>query len=189
MLVKQFKLWGLFAVLALALWPAEAPAQQFVTENPDPPTYAEVVVDKLNVRAKGSTDAAVLIQLNKGDRVPVKSVKEGWAQLAWTAQKSYVSLQGLRIPEGKPTKRPRYEDMREAFIAHARMLDPTIQWLEVPRQTGVQVRFHWREYKDKQALVARCEELARLYSVMTTGDKGIEVEIVNGNSAWGKAFY
>ncbi|MDH5526549.1 MAG: SH3 domain-containing protein [Nitrospirota bacterium] len=176
-------------MIGLLALPETAPAQQFVTENPDPPTYAEVVVDKLNVRDKGSTDATVLIQLNKGDRVPVKAVKEGWAQLAWSSQKAYVSLQGLRIPEGKPNKKPRYEDMREAFIAHARSLDSTIQWLEVPRQTGIQVRFHWREYKDKQALVARCEELARLYSVMTTGDKGVEVEIVNGNTPWAKAFY
>lgn len=181
---KLLAMWGLF-VLALA--PIQAPSAVHAQDE-GLPTYAEVKTDKLNVRDKGAQDAAQVGQLNKGDLVPVTKVKDGWVQLGWNG-KAYVSGEGVNVPEGAPNGKPRYEDMREAFIAHARELDKTIQWLEVPRASGITVRYHWREYRDKDALIKRAVELARLYSVMTTGETGIEVEIINGNEPWAKAFY
>lgn len=181
-------LWG-FVVLAavLAQWPSKGHGQ-FVTVEPDPPTYAEVTVDKLNVRTKADKDADVVTQLNKGDWVPVKAVRDGWAELAWN-NKAYVADSGLKIPAGPVNEKVFYEQLRIAFINHAREIDPTIQWLEVPRATGITVRYHWREYADKAALIKRCEELARLYSVMTVGEKGVAVDILNGNDTWARAFY
>jgi len=188
MLRKTALLWGFVVVGAvLVQWPS-AGHGQFVTEEPDPPTFAEVTVDKLNVRAAPGQDAEVVTQVNKGDLVPVKSVKDGWAKLAWNG-KAYVSDSGVKIPEGKVNQKVFYEQLRLAFISHARELDPTIQWLEVPRATGITVRYHWREYQDKAALIKRSEELARLYSVMTVGEKGIAVDILNGNDLWARAFY
>jgi len=189
MYAKTVMTWSFAALVAFVVqWPGAARAQEFVTVEPDPVTYAEVQVDKLNVRSAADKDAAVVTQLNKGDLVPVKKVADGWAQLAWEG-KAYAFDGGLSIPAGKVNKRPKYEQMREAFIAHARALDPTIVWLEVPRASGITVRFHWREYKDKAALVDRCKELARLYSVMSTGETGIAVDIVSGNELWARAFY
>jgi hypothetical protein len=181
---------GCFVALValVAQWPGAAGAQQFVTEEPDPVTYAEVTVDKLNVRAKPDQESEQVGQLNKGDLVPIKKVKDGWAQLAWSG-KAYVAENLVSIPPGKVNRRPKYEQMREAFIAHARELDPTIVWLEVPRASGLTVRYHWREYRDKAELVKRCQELARLYSVMTTGETGIAVDIISGNELWARAFY
>jgi hypothetical protein len=181
-------LWGFGVVAAVLLqWPS-AGHGQFVTVEPTPPTYAEVTVDTLNVRSGPGKDAEVIAQVRKGDLLPVKSVKDGWAKLAWNP-KAYVSDTGVKIPEGKVNRKVFYEQLRLAFIAHARELDPTIQWLEVPRATGITVRYHWREYADKAALIKRCEELARLYSVMTVGEKGVTVDIVNGNDLWARAFY
>jgi len=189
MLGKALSTGFLVALTALVVqWPGAAMGQQFVTVEPDPVTFAEVTVDKLNVRAAADKDAEVVTQLNKGDLVPVKKLKDGWAQLAWSG-KSYVFEGGVRLPEGEINRRPKYEQMREDFIAHARELDPTIVWLEVPRASGLTVRYHWREYRDKDALVQRCQELARLYSVMTTGEKGMAVDIINGNDLWARAFY
>lgn len=180
------KLLALLGLFVLAFAPIQAPSVAHAQDAL--PTYAEVKVDKLNVRDKGAQDAEQIGQLNKGDLVPISKIKEGWVQLAWNA-KSYVFADGLNIPEGKPNSKAKYEDMREAFIAHARDLDKTIQWLEVPRASGITVRFHWREYRDRDALVKRAQDLARMYSVMTTGETGIEVVIVNGNEPWAKAFY
>ena len=189
MYAKTVMTWGFAALVAFVLqWPTGARGQEFVTVEPDPVTYAEVTVDKLNVRSAADKDAAVVTQLNKGDLVPVKKVADGWVQLAWDA-KAYVFDGGLSIPPGQVNRKPKYEQMREAFIAHARALDPTIVWLEVPRASGLTVRFHWREYKDKPALVDRSKELARLYSVMSTGETGIAVDILNGNELWARAFY
>jgi len=178
-----------FVVVAAVLvqWPSQGHGQ-FVTVEPTPPTYAEVTVDKLNVRAGPNQDAEVVTQLLKGDLVPIKSVKDGWATLAWNG-KAYASDSGLRIPQGEINRKVFYEQLRTAFINHARELDPTIQWLEVPRATGITVRYHWREYADKDALIKRCQELARLYSVMTVGEKGVTVDIINGNDLWARAFY
>lgn len=185
---KSVFLWGLVALaIVLVRWP-EAGIGQFVTVEPDPPTFAEVTVDTLNVRAKPGQDAEIVGQARRGDLLPVKKVKDGWAQLAWNG-KAYVFDGGVNIPEGKPNRKVFYEQLRSAFINHARQLDPTIQWLEVPRASGITVRFHWREYADKEALVKRCEELARMYSVMTTGETGIAVDIVSGNELWARAFY
>ena len=152
------------------------------------PTYATVKVEKLNVRASASKDSAVLGQLQRGDMVPVKKVKEGWVRLAWPT-KSYVFQEGVELPAGSINRKPKYEDMREEFINRMRADDPTIQWLEVPRATGITVRYHWREYRDKDALVKRAKEMARIYSTMTHGENGIEVVIVSGNDTWAKAFY
>ncbi len=183
---KLLTIWGLFAfIFAMSAVQAPSVAQ---AAGDKPPTLGVVKVDKLNVRAKGAKDAPVIIQLNKGDVVPVKKIKEGWVQLAWV-QKAYVFQDGIDVPAGRPNKRPKYEDLRENFIDTARAQDKTIQWLEVPRASGLLVRYHWREYKDKAALIKRAKKLARMYSVMTTGETGIEVEIVSGNSSWAKAFY
>jgi hypothetical protein len=180
---KLFVVWGLFAfIFAAAQTPTVASAQEAG------PTWATVTVDKLNVRAKGAKEAPLLGQLSKGDIVPVKKVRKGWAQLGWS-KKSYVFQEGLDMPAGKPNKKAKYEDMREAFIDRARAEDKTIQWLEVPRASGIIVRFHWREYKSKADLIQRAEALAHMYSVMTTGETGIEIEIVSGNDTWAKAFY
>jgi len=180
---KSFAIWGLFAfIFATGQAPPAAMAQEAT------PTWATVKVEKLNVRAKGNPDAPVLTQLNKGDIIPVKKVRNGWVQLAW-ANKSYVFQEGIDMPAGKPNKRPKYEDMREAFIDRARAEDKTIQWLEVPRASGITVRYHWREYRDKDALLKRAKALAAMYSIMTIGETGIEVEIVNGNDTWAKIFY
>jgi uncharacterized protein YgiM (DUF1202 family) len=186
---KAVTTWGLAALIAgLVQWPGVARAQEFFTQEPDPVTYAEVTVDTLNVRAAPDKEAENLAQLKKGDLVPVKSVKDGWVRLAWS-NKAYVFEGGVRVPDGKVNRRPKYEQMREDFIRKARELDPTIVWLEAPRASGLTVRFHWREYRDKDALVKRCQELARLYSVMTTGESGIAVDILNGNDLWARAFY
>jgi hypothetical protein len=175
-------MWGLF-VLTFAL--IQAPS---VVHAQELPTYAEVKADKLNVRDKGSQDAAQVGQLNKGELVPVTKMNDGWVELGWNG-KAYVVAEGINMPAGKLNKKPKYEDMREAFIARAREIDKTIQWLEVPRASGITVRYHWREYRDRDALIKRAMELARLYSVMTTGETGIEVQIVSGNEPWAKAFY
>jgi hypothetical protein len=189
MLGKIGKAFGMLSLLALvAVLPRETSAQQFVTVLPPPPSYAEVTVGTLNVRGEPIKDGTLVSQLQKGDLIPVKKTKEGWAQLAWNG-KAYVFEQGIQMPEGDINKKPRYEDMREAFINRMRGMDKTIQWLEVPRESGITVRFHWREYKDKAALIKRCEELARIYSTMSTGEKGITVDIVNGNELWARAFY
>lgn len=186
---KRWMIWGFVAVVAvLGQWPQGAPAQQFVTENPPPPTYAEVVVDVLNVRATPADDGDKLGQLKKGDLVPVKKVKDGWVQLAWT-YKAYVFEKGVRIPEGDINKKPRYDDMREAFIDYIEAQDSTIVDVQIPRQSGITVRYHWKEYRDKAALIKRTEELARIYSNMTTGEKGITVDIISGNESWARAFY
>lgn len=168
--------------------PAVSQAQQFETKIVPPPTYAEVVVDTLNVRGAASKDGPMLAQLKKGDLVPVKKVKDGWVQLAWSG-KAFVFENGVSIPEGTINKKPMYERMRDAFLTRIKELDPTIQWVEVPRQTGISVRYHWREYRDRAALIARTEELARIYSTMSTGEKGITVDIISGAEVWGKAFY
>jgi Bacterial SH3 domain len=188
MLRKTAMLWGFVMVAGvLVQWP-DAGHGQFVTVEPDPPTYAEVTVDKLNVRTDATKDADVVTQLNKGDWVPVKADKDGWAQLAWN-NKAYVSDTGINLPGGKINGKVFYEQLRLAFISHARDLDPTIEWVEVPRATGITVRYHWREYQDKAALIKRCEELARLYSVMTVGETGVTVDILNGNDLWARAFF
>jgi hypothetical protein len=189
MYARTVMTWGFAALVAFVMqWPQAASGQEFFTQEPDPVTYAEVTVDKLNVRATPDKDGEQIVQLNKGDLVPVKKVKDGWVQLAWN-KKAYVFDGGVNIPPGKVNRKPKYEQMREAFIKHARELDPTIVWLEVPRASGITVRFHWREYRDKAALVDRCKELARLYSVMSTGETGIAVDIVSGNELWARAFY
>jgi len=183
MRATSFVIWGLFAfIFATVQAPPAAMAQGAG------PTWATVKVDILNVRAKGKPDAPVLRQLHKGDIIPVKKVRNGWAQLGWS-KKSYVFQEGIDMPAGKPNKRAKYEDMREAFIDRARAEDKTIQWLEVPRASGIVVRYHWREYRNKADLLKRAEALAAMYSVMTTGETGLEVEIVNGNSTWAKVFY
>jgi hypothetical protein len=188
-MLRKTAILGGFVALAAVLvqWPSSGHGQ-FVTVEPDPPTYAEVTVDKLNVRMGSDKESDVVTQLNKGDWVPVKGVKDGWAELAWN-QKAFVSDTGVKIPEGAINGKVFYEQLRLAFINHARELDPTIEWLEVPRATGITVRYHWREYADKPALIKRCEELARLYSVMTVGEKGVTVDILNGNDLWARAFY
>ena len=189
MYAKTLMTLGFAALVAVvAQWPGAARAQEFFTQEPDPVTYATVQVDGLNVRSAPDKDAPVVTQLKKGDLIPVVKVDNGWAELGWDG-KAYVFDGGVSIPAGKVNKKPKYEQMREAFIAHARELDPTIVWLEVPRASGITVRFHWREYKDKAALVDRCKELARLYSVMSTGETGIAVDIVSGNELWARAFY
>lgn len=189
MYTKTVTTLGFAALVAFVMqWPSAASGQEFFTQEPDPVTYAEVLVDKLNVRATPDKDGEQVAQLNRGDLVPVKKVADGWVQLAWN-NKAYVFDGGVRVPPGKVNRKPKYEQMREAFIAHARELDPTIVWLEVPRASGITVRFHWREYRDKAALVDRCKELARLYSVMSTGETGIAVDIVSGNQLWARAFY
>ena len=186
---KSVLLWGLVALVAVSVqWPARGIGQEFFTQEPDPPTMAEVLVDNLNVRATPDKEGAVVTQLRKGDLVPVKAVKDGWVQLAWN-DKAYVYDGGVRVPPGKVNRKVFYEQLRTEFINHARQLDPTIQWLEVPRATGITVRYHWREYRDKDALIKRSEELARLYSVMTVGEKGVAVDILNGNELWARAFY
>ncbi|MFQ5508879.1 MAG: hypothetical protein ACE5FN_06035 [Leptospirillia bacterium] len=180
---------GFLAVIALTMpLSGTVRAQQFVTELPPPPTYAEVKVSKLNVRAAASKDAELITQLDKGDLIPLKKAKDGWVRLAWE-KKAFVFEDGIIIPEGQINKKPRYEDMREIFIDLARKQDPTIQWLEVPRASGIEVRYHWREYRDRAALIARAEKMARMYSVMTTGEQGIWVDIVSGNDSWARAFY
>jgi len=188
--------WGLAALVAVAAvvgigtqWPGEARGQEFFTQLPDPVTYAEVIVDKANVRESADKDAPVVTTLNKGDLVPVVAVKDGWAHLGWNDKKAYMFEGTIQVPDGKINRKPKYEQMREAFIKHARELDPTIVWLEVPRASGLTVRFHWREYRDKPGLVERCKELARLYSVMSTGETGIAVDILSGNELWARAFY
>ncbi|MDH4229703.1 MAG: hypothetical protein OEW11_08175 [Nitrospirota bacterium] len=178
----------LFPVLSLLALPLVATAQQFVTENGPPPTYATVTGDNTVVFATAASNGEVLTKLRKGDMVPVKKVADGWATLAWSA-KAYVAVGSLRLPEGSITTKPSYEDMREAFIKAARAADSTLLHVEVPRQTGILVRFHWKEYRDREALIQRAEALARTYSLMTTGESGIEVNIVNGNDSWAKAFY
>ncbi len=182
---KSLAIWGLFAFI-FATGAVQVPSAAWAAEKK--PTLATVKVDKLNVRAKGNKDAPIIGHLNKGEVVPVKKVRDGWVQLAWK-KKSYVFQDGLDMPPGKPNKKPKYEDLREHFIDTARAQDKTIQWLEVPRASGIVVRYHWREYRDKAALIKRAEALARMYSVMTTGETGIEVEIVSGNDTWAKAFY
>ncbi len=189
MFAGAFKKIGVVTSFALLLGlPGTSLAQQFETKIVPPPTYAEVVVETLNVRGAAGKDGALIIKLRKGDLVPIKKVKDGWVRLAWSG-KAYVFEQGVKIPEGTINKRPMYERMRDAFLARIREMDSTIQWVEIPRESGISVRYHWREYKDRAALIARTEELARIYSTMSTGEKGITVDIISGADVWGKAFY
>lgn len=187
---------GLFVLLLL---PVGAFAQQpqpyeHVTKEPDPVTYAEVMVNTLNVRGGAAKDAPIIAKLMKGELVPVKKIREdkktgeSWVQLAWTA-KAFVFPGGVKIPEGKINKKPRYEQMRDAFLARARAMDTAIQHLSVPRAAALMVRYRAREFRDRDALRKRAEELARMYSVMSHGEKGIEVAIVHGNQTVMKAFY
>jgi len=184
MLGNVLKVWGVMALVAFVAQPVDSAHAQ----GAKPATYATVKVEALNVRAAANKEAEKVGQLKKGDLVPAAKSKDGWVKLAWS-KKAYVFQEGIDLPEGKLQKKPKYDDAREQFIDYARAQDKTIQWLEVPRATGIMVRYHWREYRDRAALIKRAEELARVYSNMTHGETGIEVEIVSGNETWGKAFY
>ena len=77
---------------------------------------AEVVADRVNVRASGSINSSILVQLSRGDKVRIIADTDGWYQISppdnsygWVSDK-FISFKSRKISKPKPTLEPVVDD-------------------------------------------------------------------------------
>ncbi len=90
-------------------------------------TMATVTGDGLRIRESASTDSAVIINLNSGEKLPVLEVLDGWVKVSVDTDEGYVSADYVEIADELPTAKTLEElaygagvsDVRVALVNNA----------------------------------------------------------------------